>query len=111
MSAEEVKGGASSSSPDLACGTPIHEALDGAITAISAAGCETPRLDAELIFAHVLGVSRERLLTDRDLMVSGPAVRAVQNAVRRRSVEREPVAYITGARAFAGWSWLVHRAR
>jgi release factor glutamine methyltransferase len=81
-------------------GTPIREALDGAITAISAAGCETPRLDAELLFAHVLGVSRERLLTDRDLMVSGPDVRAVQNAVRRRAVQREPVAYITGRRAF-----------
>ncbi|MGA8363818.1 MAG: peptide chain release factor N(5)-glutamine methyltransferase [Solirubrobacteraceae bacterium] len=81
-------------------GTPVREALDGAITAISAAGCETPRLDAELLLAHVLGVSRERLLTDRDLMVSGPDVRAVQDAVRRRAVQREPVAYITGVRAF-----------
>ena len=84
----------------MTVGTPVREALDGAITAISAAGCETPRLDAELLFAHVLGVSRERLLTDRDLMVSGPDVRAVQNAVRRRAVQREPVAYITGRRAF-----------
>jgi release factor glutamine methyltransferase len=81
-------------------GTPVRDALDGAITAIAAAGCETPRLDAELLFAHVLGVSRERLLTDRDLTVSGPDVRAVQNVVRRRAVEREPVAYITGVRAF-----------
>jgi release factor glutamine methyltransferase len=81
-------------------GTPVREALDGAITAIAAAGCATPRLDAELLLAHVLGVSRERLLTDRDLAVSGPDVRAVQNVVRRRAVEREPVAYITGVRAF-----------
>ena len=81
-------------------GTPVRDALDGAITAIGAAGCETPRLDAELLLAHVLGVSRERLLTDRDLAVSGPDVRAAQNAVRRRAVEREPVAYITGIRAF-----------
>ena len=81
-------------------GTSVRDALDGAITAIAAAGCATPRLDAELLFAHVLGVSRERLLTDRDLTVAGPDVRAVQNAVRRRAVEREPVAYITGTRAF-----------
>ena len=81
-------------------GTPVRDALDGAITAIGAASCETPRLDAELLLAHVLGVSRERLLTERDLTVSGPDVRAVQNAVRRRAVEREPVAYITGTRAF-----------
>lgn len=81
-------------------GTSTRDALDGAITAIAAAGCETPRLDAELLLAHVLGVSRERLLTDRELMVQGAAVRAFQDAVRRRAVEREPVAYILGRRGF-----------
>ncbi len=81
-------------------GAPVRDALDGAITAITAAGCDTPRLDAELLFAHVLGVSRERLLTDRDLTVSGLHVRACQDAVRRRAVRREPVAYITGTRGF-----------
>ena len=84
----------------LNTGTPARDALDGAITAIAAAGCETPRLDAELLLAHVLGVGRERLLSDRDLLVAGPAVRAYQDAVRRRAVEREPVAYITGRRGF-----------
>lgn len=78
----------------------VREALDGAATAIAAAGCETPRLDAELLVAHVLGVPRERLFTDPDPAVSGPAVRALQDAVRRRAVEREPVAYITGVRCF-----------
>jgi release factor glutamine methyltransferase len=78
----------------------MRDALDGAITAIAAAGCETPRLDAEILFAHVLGISRERLLIDRDLTVAGPDVRALQNAVRRRAVMREPVAYITGIRGF-----------
>jgi release factor glutamine methyltransferase len=81
-------------------GTSTRDALDGAITAIGAAGCETPRLDAELLLAHVLGVSRERLIVDRDLVVEGPAVRAFQNAVRRRAVEREPVAYILAHRGF-----------
>jgi release factor glutamine methyltransferase len=81
-------------------GTPAHEALDGAITAIAAAGCESPRLDAEVLLAHVLGVGRERLLADRELAVEGPAVRAYQDAVRRRALEREPVAYITGRRGF-----------
>ena len=84
----------------LTTGTPARDALDGAITAIAAAGCETPRLDAELLLADVLGVRRERLSTDRDLLVAGPAVRAFQDAVRRRAVEREPVAYILGRRGF-----------
>jgi release factor glutamine methyltransferase len=81
-------------------GTPAREALEGATTAIAAAGCETPKLDAELLLAHVLGVPRERLLTDPEMPVAGPAVRAVQDAVRRRAVEREPVAYILGRRHF-----------
>ena len=89
--------------------TPVREALDGAITAIAAAGCETPRLDAELLLAHALGVSRERLLSDRDLAVSGPDVRAVQDAVRRRAVQREPVAYITGMRSFRRLELVVDR--
>lgn len=81
-------------------GTSIRDALDSAVIAISAAGCETPRLDAEVLLADVLGVARERLLLDRDLSVAGPAVRAFQNAVRRRAVLREPVAYIIGRRGF-----------
>jgi release factor glutamine methyltransferase len=81
-------------------GTPAREALDGAITAIAAAGCETPRLDAEVMLAHVLGVGRARLLSDRELCVEGSAVRAFQDAVSRRAVQREPVAYITGTRGF-----------
>jgi release factor glutamine methyltransferase len=81
-------------------GTPAREALEGAITAIAAGGCETPRLDAEVLLAHVLGISRQQLITDREVSVEGSAVRAYQDAVRRRAVLREPVAYITGRRAF-----------
>jgi release factor glutamine methyltransferase len=79
-------------------GTPVREALDSAAIAIGAAGCETPRLDAEVLLADILRVDRARLLTDRELTVAGPAVRAFQSAVRRRAVEREPVAYILGFR-------------
>jgi release factor glutamine methyltransferase len=86
--------------PRRAAGTSIADALQGAITAISAAGCETPRLDAEVLLAHVLGVARERLLIDRGLEVAGGDVRAFQDAVRRRAVLREPVAYIVGRRGF-----------
>ncbi len=80
--------------------TSARDALDGAITAIAAAGCETPRLDAEVLLAHVLGVTRAQLLSDRELVVAGPAVCAFQDAVRRRAVQREPVAYIVGRRGF-----------
>jgi release factor glutamine methyltransferase len=61
------------------------------------------------LLAHVLGVGRERLLLDRELRVKGPLVRAFQEAVRRRAVEREPVAYITGRRGFRGLELTVDR--
>jgi release factor glutamine methyltransferase len=83
-----------------AAGTSVRDALESAITAIGAAGCETPRLDAELLLAHVLGVARERLLLDSELRVAGADVRRFQDAVRRRAVLREPVAYIIGRRDF-----------
>jgi release factor glutamine methyltransferase len=93
----------------LQAGTPARDALEGAVTAIAAAGCQTPRLDAEVLLAHVLGLERERLLIDRELSVQGPAVRAFQDAVRRRAVAREPVAYIVGRRAFRGLELAIDR--
>jgi release factor glutamine methyltransferase len=77
-----------------------RDALDGAITAIGAGGSPSARLDAELLLADALGVTRERLAVDPQLAIEGGAVRRFQSYVRRRSVEREPVAYILGTRAF-----------
>ena len=77
----------------------VRETLAQAVATLEAAGIDTPRLDAEVLRAHVLGVERARLLID-DLVVEGPAVRAYQDAVRRRAVEHEPVAYIVGRRGF-----------
>ena len=81
-------------------GVPVREALDSAVVALSAAGVDTPRLDAEVLLAHALGVDRLALITDGGRRVEGPAVRVFQDAVRRRSVGREPVAYITGVKGF-----------
>jgi len=80
-------------------GTPAREALDSALVALRAAGVDTPRLDAEVLLAHALGVDRAALHT-RDLELSGSAARWFRDAVRRRTVEREPVAYLVGTRAF-----------
>jgi release factor glutamine methyltransferase len=80
--------------------TSVREALDSAVVALSAAGVDTPRLDAEVLLAHVLGVDRAALIVDRDRAVEGAAVRAFQDAVRRRAFDREPVAYITGVKGF-----------
>jgi release factor glutamine methyltransferase len=81
-------------------GASVREALDSAVIAIAAGGSDTPRLDAEVLLAAALGIDRTALFLDPRRQVTGPAVRAFQDAVRRRSVGREPVAYITGRRGF-----------
>jgi release factor glutamine methyltransferase len=81
-------------------GTPVREALDSAVVALTGAGVDTPRLDAEVLLAHALGVDRAALVVDSGRMVEGGAVRAFQDAVRRRAFDREPVAYITGVKGF-----------
>jgi release factor glutamine methyltransferase len=81
-------------------GVPVREALDSAVIAISAAGSDTPRLDAELLLADALGVDRAALVMDPAREVAGPAARAFRDLVRRRSAGREPVAYLLGTKGF-----------
>jgi release factor glutamine methyltransferase len=81
-------------------GVTVREALDSAVIAIGASGSDSPRLDAELLLADALDVDRTALFTDPGREVLGGAVRAFQDAVRRRSVGREPVAYILGRKGF-----------
>jgi release factor glutamine methyltransferase len=76
-----------------------RDALGAAVDALTAAGCETPRLDAELLIADALGLGREALVVDPDVAVSGAAARVIGSHVRRR-VAREPVAYILGRKGF-----------
>src|SRR5689334_9100243 len=80
--------------------TSVRDALDSALVAITASGSDTPRLDAELLLADALGCDRAALVTDPLRPVQGPAVRAFRDAVHRRSVELEPVAYILGHKGF-----------
>ena len=57
---------------------------------------DTPRLDAELLMAAALGIGRDRLILDDP---RGEAPPAFADLVDRRRAG-EPVAYITGQRAF-----------
>jgi release factor glutamine methyltransferase len=81
-------------------GVSVRDALDGARTAIAAGGSPSARLDAELLLAGAMGVNRSQLIIEPKAKVEGEAVRKYQSYVRRRAVEREPVAYIVGKRAF-----------
>ena len=76
-----------------------RDALGAALDALTAAGCDTPRLDAEVLIADALGVDRGALVADPDMPVPGAAARLIGERVRRR-VAREPVAYILGRKGF-----------
>jgi release factor glutamine methyltransferase len=73
----------------------VREALAAAAARLAPVS-DTARLDAELLMAHALGVERETMLLSRR---DEPAPPAFAPLVERR-MSREPIAYITGRRAF-----------
>lgn len=73
----------------------VREALAEAAVRLAAAS-ETARLDAELLMAHAFGVERETLLLQR---LDHEVPTSFGSLVDRRRAH-EPVAYITGRRAF-----------
>lgn len=77
----------------------VRDALSAAAPALAAAGCETPRLDAEVLLAAALGVDRTALVAEPGLPVPAGAGRVFGENVRRR-IAREPVAYIVGRKGF-----------
>ncbi len=63
------------------------------------AGCQTPRLDAELLVADALDADRATLFRVPERPLSAVAAGRVAERIGRRAA-REPVAYIVGRRGF-----------
>ena len=76
-----------------------HDALASSTAALAAAGCQSPRLDAELLLAEVLGSDRASFVAEPTRGIGPAEARAFGESVRRR-VAREPVAYILGRKGF-----------
>jgi release factor glutamine methyltransferase len=66
-----------------------------------AAASTTPRLDAEILVAQVLGISRAALAADTERALAAEELLALESLARRR-LSGEPIAYLTGRREF--WS-------
>jgi release factor glutamine methyltransferase len=71
-----------------------REGIAEAERRLAAAGVDTPRVDAEILVAHVLGVSRTQLYADLDREVDG-----LEPLLARRET-REPLAYVLGEWGF-----------
>ncbi|HEX5559129.1 MAG TPA: peptide chain release factor N(5)-glutamine methyltransferase [Gaiellales bacterium] len=68
---------------------------------LSEHGSPTPRLDAELLIGHALGLPRIELYTNFDRPLDEPELAACRALLERRG-RREPVAYILGRWGFHG---------
>ena len=75
----------------------VADAIREAATRLSATS-DTARLDAELLMAHALGVSRSAMLLEH---MRDPAPESF-DALRARRLANEPVAYIIGSAEFYG---------
>ena len=83
----------------FADGPAVRMALAVATAELRDAGCETPRLDAELLLADALGTTRTQLhLAPERELTHAESDRFAELLRRRRA--REPVAYMLGKRAF-----------
>ena len=89
-------------------GTSVARALSEATASLADAGCETPRLDAEVLLSFALGVGRERMVIDAARELDGDELERFAALVARREA-REPVAYIVGHKAFRRISVAVDR--
>ena len=77
----------------------IDAALASVTDRLEAAGCESPRVDAEILLGHVLGVPRSELQLERERMVPDERLVELEELVVRRE-RREPLAYVLGEWGF-----------
>jgi len=83
----------------------IADAIRAAAERLSATS-DTARLDAELMMAHVLGVSRSQLLLLRMRDEAAPHAAGFDRLVERRAAQ-EPVAHLLGVQEFFGLEFAV----
>ena len=82
------------------------EALAQAAIQLRNESVESPRLDSELLLAHVLGVNRAAILTWPDRPLTPKQLTRYRDLVARRAA-REPLAYIVGHREFYDLDFVV----
>jgi release factor glutamine methyltransferase len=87
----------------------VKETLAQATIGLQNQGVESPRLDAELLLAYVLGVNRAAILTWPDRRLTPKQLTHFRELTARRAA-REPLAYLLGRREFFGLEFVVSPA-
>ena len=86
----------------------IGSLVKWAVDDFRARGIENPRLDAELLVAHALGIDRMRVILDAQRPLQGVELATLRDLVKRRR-SYEPIAYLRGEREFYGLKFRVDK--
>jgi release factor glutamine methyltransferase len=86
----------------------VLEAIQKSAEFLAKKGVESPRLQAELLLAHLLKMPRMKLYLNFDRVLSTAETNALREFVKRRG-QREPLQHITGSTSFCGHEIGVNR--
>jgi len=77
----------------------IQKLLNWVTGYLTEKGIDSPRLSAELLLSHVLGLKRIELYTQHDKIVAGQDLDMLRDMVKRAG-QNEPIAYLVGKTEF-----------
>ena len=86
----------------------VLEAIQKSAEFLGKKNVESPRLQTELLLAHLLKMPRMKLYLNFDRVLSPAETDALREFVKRRG-QREPLQHITGSASFCGFEIAVNR--
>jgi len=86
----------------------VLEAIQKSANFLAKNGVESPRLQIELLLAHLLKMPRMKLYLNFERALTPAETDALRELVKRRS-RREPLQHITGSTSFCGLEMAVNR--
>ena len=86
----------------------VLEAIQKSTEFLAKKGVESPRLQTELLLAHLLKMPRMKLYLNFERVLTPAETDALRELVKRRG-QREPLQHITGSTSFCGLEIAVNR--
>ena len=86
----------------------VLEAIRKSADFLGKKNVESPRLQVELLLAHLLKMPRMKLYLNFERALSPAEINSLRELVKRRG-RREPLQHITGATSFCGYEIVVNR--
>jgi|ERR1017187_6704691 release factor glutamine methyltransferase len=86
----------------------VLEAIQKSAEFLAKKGVESPRLQTELLLAHLLKLPRMKLYLNFERVLTPAETDALREFIKRRG-QREPLQHITGSTSFCGFEIAVNR--